>query len=145
MTIGQSPGETRRLQHTPEGRGLAWRVPLTACPQKWGHRHLCDVAPIFPAKTAGRLCRNHLLRLRVHPIPKPPHSPHPMLICHLPIISAYERMCPGRIKCDFSSMTREYDSFNLKSLRQTSCPIFELTNSSIYLCWQLALIKLCPQ
>lgn len=71
--------------------------------------------------------------------------PRPMLICHLPIISAYERMCPGRIKCDFSSMTREYDSFNLKSLRQTSWPISELANSSIYLCWQLALIKLCPQ
>lgn len=29
---------------------------------------------------------------------------------------------------DFSSMTQEYDSFNLKSLRQTFCAIFELAD-----------------
>ena len=38
-------------------------------------------------------------------------------------------------------MMQGYDSFNLKSVRQTSCAIFELGNPSIYLCWQLALIK----
>lgn len=88
----------------PDEWGLAWRVFFDCLPTEME-------APAFAWRGSSFTLRRQLddfagiifkgqvsISSRFTLLPKYPHVSHPMLICHLLVFSAYERMCPGRIK-----------------------------------------------